>query len=75
MHLLGAHMSIEKSHALAIDRAAAFDMRALQIFVKNASRWVAKPIDPGRLVEVVASMIGSPGADTGSGYAGSGSWA
>jgi deoxyribonuclease-4 len=46
MHLLGAHMSIEKSHALAIDRAAAFDMTALQIFVKNASRWVAKPIDP-----------------------------
>ncbi|MFT4037528.1 MAG: deoxyribonuclease IV [Thermomicrobiales bacterium] len=46
MHLLGAHMSIEKSHALAIDRAAAFDMTALQIFTKNASRWVAKPIDP-----------------------------
>lgn len=46
MHLLGAHMSIEKSHALAIDRAAVFDMTALQIFTKNASRWVAKPIDP-----------------------------
>jgi deoxyribonuclease-4 len=46
MHLLGAHMSIEKSHALAIDRAAAFDMTALQIFTKNASRWAAKPIEP-----------------------------
>ena len=46
MHLLGAHMSIEKSHALAIDRAAAFEMTALQIFTKNASRWAAKPIDP-----------------------------
>lgn len=46
MHLLGAHMSIEKSHSLAIDRAAAFEMTALQIFTKNASRWAAKPIDP-----------------------------
>jgi deoxyribonuclease-4 len=46
MHLLGAHMSIGKSHAMAIDRAAAFEMTALQIFTKNASRWVAKPIDP-----------------------------
>ncbi|MCA9876571.1 MAG: deoxyribonuclease IV [Thermomicrobiales bacterium] len=46
MHLLGAHMSIEKSHALAIDRAAAFEMTALQIFTKNASRWQAKPIEP-----------------------------
>jgi deoxyribonuclease-4 len=46
MHLLGAHMSINKSHALAVDRATAFDMTALQIFTKNASRWVAKPIEP-----------------------------
>lgn len=59
MHLLGAHMSIEKSHALAIDRAAAFDMTALQIFTKNASRWVAKPIDPAAAEAFRERLAGS----------------
>ncbi len=44
MHLLGAHMSIAGGHALAIDRATAFDMTACQIFTKNANQWAAKPI-------------------------------
>lgn len=59
MHLLGAHMSIEKSHALAIDRAAAFDMTALQIFTKNASRWAAKPIDPAAAEAFRERLAGS----------------
>ena len=59
MHLLGAHMSIEKSHALAIDRAAAFEMTALQIFTKNASRWAAKPIDPAAAETFRERLAGS----------------
>lgn len=59
MHLLGAHMSIEKSHALAIDRAAAFDMTALQIFTKNASRWAAKPIEPAAAETFRERLAGS----------------
>jgi deoxyribonuclease IV len=46
MQLLGAHMSIAGGHALAIDRATAFDMTACQIFTKNANQWNAKPIPP-----------------------------
>lgn len=59
MHLLGAHMSIEKSHALAIDRAAAFEMTALQIFTKNASRWAAKPIEPAAAETFRERLAGS----------------
>lgn len=59
MHLLGAHMSIEKSHALAIDRAAAFAMTALQIFTKNASRWQAKPIEPAAAETFRERLAGS----------------
>ena len=59
MHLLGAHMSINKSHALAIDRAAAFEMTALQIFTKNASRWVAKPIEPAAAEAFRERLAGS----------------
>src|SRR4051812_14205042 len=44
MQMLGAHMSIAGGHALAIDRAINFDMRACQIFTKNANQWNAKPI-------------------------------
>ncbi|MCA9862782.1 MAG: deoxyribonuclease IV [Thermomicrobiales bacterium] len=52
-------MSIEKSHALAIDRAAAFDMTALQIFTKNASRWTAKPIEPAAAEAFRERLAGS----------------
>ena len=43
---LGAHMSIAGGHDQAIERAAAFDMTACQIFTKNANQWSAKPIEP-----------------------------
>ena len=46
MQFLGAHMSIAGGHALAIDRAMAFEMTACQIFTKNANQWSAKPIAP-----------------------------
>src|ERR687893_1586950 len=46
MWLLGAHMSVAGGHALAIERATAFDMTACQIFTKNANQWAAKPIAP-----------------------------
>src|SRR5215216_4348205 len=46
MWLLGAHMSVAGGHALAIERATAFDMTACQIFTKNANQWNAKPIAP-----------------------------
>ena len=44
---------------LAIDRAAAFDMTALQIFTKNASRWAAKPIDPAAAETFRERLAGS----------------
>ena len=43
---LGAHMSIAGGCDLALERAAAFEMSACQIFTKNASQWRAKPLDP-----------------------------
>ena len=46
MWLLGAHMSVAGGHALAIERATAFNMTACQIFTKNANQWNAKPIAP-----------------------------
>lgn len=46
MQNLGAHMSISGGHHNAVDAALAFEMTALQIFTKNASRWEAKPIAP-----------------------------
>lgn len=46
MKYFGAHMSISGGHALAIDRALACDMSALQIFTKNQRQWKASPIDP-----------------------------
>jgi deoxyribonuclease-4 len=39
-------MSISGGHHNAVDAALAFEMTALQIFTKNASRWEAKPIAP-----------------------------
>ncbi len=43
---LGAHMSISGGHHLAVDRALADRMGALQIFTKNQRQWKAAPIDP-----------------------------
>ncbi|HXV75498.1 MAG TPA: deoxyribonuclease IV [Candidatus Polarisedimenticolaceae bacterium] len=45
-HRLGAHMSIGGGFERAVDRARSIDATALQIFVKSARQWDARPIDP-----------------------------
>jgi deoxyribonuclease-4 len=43
---IGAHMSIAGGVSRAVDRAEVHGCEALQIFAKNANRWVSKPLDP-----------------------------
>ena len=43
---IGAHMSIAGGVSRAVDRAEVHGCEALQIFTKNANRWVSKPLDP-----------------------------
>ena len=43
---LGSHLSVSGGPWKAVEEAIELDIRALQIFTKNASRWVQKPIDP-----------------------------
>jgi deoxyribonuclease IV len=43
---IGAHMSVAGGVSRAVDRAEAHGCEALQIFSKNANRWVSKPLDP-----------------------------
>lgn len=45
MPLLGAHVSVAGGLHLAFERGAELGCRSLQIFVKNASRWQAKPLE------------------------------
>ena len=42
---LGAHHSIAGGTPLAVERGLATGCRVLQIFVKNNSRWIGKPIE------------------------------
>jgi deoxyribonuclease-4 len=46
---IGAHMSVAGGVSKAVDRAVAHGCEALQIFSKNASRWVNKPLDPAEI--------------------------
>ena len=43
---LGAHMSIAGGFSRAVDRAEQVQATALQIFVKSARQWDAKPVEP-----------------------------
>ena len=43
--LIGAHMSVAGGVSKAVDRAELHGCEALQIFSKNANRWVSKPLD------------------------------
>lgn len=43
---LGAHVSAAGGLSKAIERGVALGCEALQVFVKNASQWRAKPVDP-----------------------------
>ena len=42
--MIGAHQSIAGGVPLAVERGLAVGCRVLQIFVKNNSRWIGKPI-------------------------------
>ena len=44
--LLGAHVSVAGGLATAFERGAEIGCRSLQIFVKNASQWRGKPLEP-----------------------------
>ena len=43
---IGAHMSVAGGVSKAVERAVVHGCEALQIFTKNANRWVSPPIDP-----------------------------
>jgi deoxyribonuclease-4 len=43
---IGAHMSVAGGVSKAVERAVLHGCEALQIFAKNASRWLAPPLDP-----------------------------
>ena len=42
---IGAHMSVAGGVSRAVDRAELHGCEALQIFAKNANRWIGKPLD------------------------------
>jgi deoxyribonuclease-4 len=46
---IGAHMSVAGGVSRAVDRAVLHKCEALQVFTKNASRWVNPPIDPAEI--------------------------
>jgi deoxyribonuclease-4 len=45
--LLGAHMSIAGGMVEAVTRARSVEATALQVFVKSANQWAARPFAPG----------------------------
>lgn len=46
---IGAHMSVAGGVSNAVERALLHGCEALQIFTKNANRWIAPPLDPGQV--------------------------
>ena len=54
---IGAHMSVAGGVSRAVERARIHDCEALQIFSKNASRWNAKPLDPGDVTAFRARVV------------------
>ena len=53
---IGAHMSVAGGISKAVDRAAAHGCEALQIFTKNANRWLGKPLEPADVVRFRARV-------------------
>lgn len=43
MHILGVHLSISGGMHNALEKAGELGIQAVQIFLKNSNRWVAKP--------------------------------
>jgi len=54
---LGAHVSVAGGLALAFERGREIGCDALQIFVKNASQWRAKPLAEPEIATFVASRV------------------
>jgi deoxyribonuclease IV len=46
---IGAHMSVAGGVSKAVERAVLHGCEALQIFAKNANRWVSPPLDPAEV--------------------------
>jgi deoxyribonuclease-4 len=46
---IGAHMSVAGGVSRAVDRAERHGCEALQIFSKNANRWISPPLDPAEI--------------------------
>ncbi|MGB1661469.1 MAG: deoxyribonuclease IV [Planctomycetota bacterium] len=53
---LGSHLSVSGGPWKAVEEAIELEIRALQIFTKNASRWVQKPIDPKHVEKFHAAI-------------------
>lgn len=53
---LGSHLSVSGGPWKAVEEAMELEIRALQIFTKNASRWVQKPIDPKHVEKFHAAV-------------------
>ena len=62
--LLGAHESIAGGLPRAIERAEAHGCEAVQVFVKNARGWAARPIDEGEASAFRKAARASPVLDT-----------
>ncbi len=60
--LIGAHMSVAGGVHTAFARAEVVDCTALQIFVKNASQWAAKPLSD-EIVRLFADERARTGID------------
>jgi deoxyribonuclease-4 len=47
---IGGHMSVAGGVSKAVDRALIHGCESLQIFSKNANRWIASPLDPAEVI-------------------------
>lgn len=56
---IGAHMSIEGGLYRAVERAQDVDATALQIFVKSARQWRAKPLVPAEVARFRKALAAS----------------
>jgi deoxyribonuclease-4 len=61
MPLLGAHVSTAGGVSLAFERGEAIGCDALQVFVKNANAWRAKPIADAEVAAFHAARAATPG--------------
>ena len=61
MGLLGAHVSAAGGVANAFERGAAIGCDALQVFVKNANAWRAKPLAASAIDAFASARAATPG--------------